>query len=174
MSNRFYWSNEVATILNIGDSTLRKWCLQLERCGVKFLRDENGRRAFNEGDILLLREMQGFLDRKMTMEDAAQAAIAKQKRIQVEVPGTLPVPQQEQRPEMRSFEEAIERAATQFWERAQAEMEQRIRQQVREEMQEQFDRFKQDLQERLVQSVKEIAAAETNNKKGFFGRLFRR
>src|SRR5690554_8085403 len=39
-----YWSKEIADMLGIGTSTLRKWCLILERNGYRFLRDEHDRR----------------------------------------------------------------------------------------------------------------------------------
>ncbi|MGG0487272.1 DUF3967 domain-containing protein [Priestia aryabhattai] len=46
-----YWTSEVAKKLEVSDSTLRKWCIQLEATGYKFVKDENDSRAFTKHDL---------------------------------------------------------------------------------------------------------------------------
>jgi DNA-binding transcriptional MerR regulator len=66
-----YWSKEVSDILQIADSTLRKWCLSLEKNGYEFVRGTNNSRAFVERDVLLLRRMKELIQSKgVTVENA--------------------------------------------------------------------------------------------------------
>ncbi|GAA1424311.1 DUF3967 domain-containing protein [Catellatospora coxensis] len=50
-----YWTHEIASILNVSDSTLRKWCMALEKEGYVFTKGENNSRAF------LVRDKQALL-----------------------------------------------------------------------------------------------------------------
>lgn len=47
--------NEVANLLGVGGSTLRKWCLAIEAQCYYFGRTENQKRVFNEKDITVLK-----------------------------------------------------------------------------------------------------------------------
>lgn len=92
---RFYWSGQLATHLNIGRSTLRKWALALEKTGYIFERDEHGNRAFLEHDAIALKAFKDCLTARMTIENAASFISEKYKReqgLQDIVPGALPVP----------------------------------------------------------------------------------
>lgn len=46
-----YWNKDVSRILGIGESTVRKWCLELEKNGYKFSRGYKDSRAFLQHDI---------------------------------------------------------------------------------------------------------------------------
>jgi DNA-binding transcriptional MerR regulator len=84
-----YWSREVAELLGISDSTLRKYCLILEQNGYSFLRDDNNRRAFIERDVIALRKFQEMAKNSdMTLEDAALAVISAIK--EAEIKGLVP------------------------------------------------------------------------------------
>lgn len=82
-----YWSSEMAKILDIAPVTLRKWSIALEREGYIFIRDENGRRAYRERDILPLKSMKQLLASNTSIENASKALSKKYKEEQ----GTLPV-----------------------------------------------------------------------------------
>lgn len=72
MKKRSYWSRDIANMLGIGTSTLRKYCLLLEEKGYVFLRDDNGRRAFTEHDAVALRKLRDLTDnRGMSLDNAA-------------------------------------------------------------------------------------------------------
>lgn len=73
--SKSYWSHEVAKLLDISTSTLRKWSLALEAEGYEFVRDENGRRAYLERDIMPLQKMRELLNDGKGMEDAAKAVV---------------------------------------------------------------------------------------------------
>lgn len=70
-----YWSNEVAKLLDISTSSLRKWSIALEAAGYPFLRDENDKRAYLEKDIMPLQKMRELLADGMGMENAANAVV---------------------------------------------------------------------------------------------------
>jgi DNA-binding transcriptional MerR regulator len=79
-----YWSKEVSDILQISDSTLRKWCLSLEKNGCEFVRGTNNSRAFVERDVLLLRRMKELIQSKgVTVENATNLVMASVKSEEV-------------------------------------------------------------------------------------------
>lgn len=73
-----YTAKEVRTTLDIGDSTLRKWCLALEKCGYQFFRNDQNRRLFIEKDIVVLRHFQALVqDNNMPLENAANIIVSR-------------------------------------------------------------------------------------------------
>lgn len=46
-----YWNKDVSRILEIGESTVRKWCLELEKNGYTFIRGHKDSRAFLQHDL---------------------------------------------------------------------------------------------------------------------------
>lgn len=73
-----YWGKEIAEILQIGDSTLRKWCLSLENQGHIFMRGQHNSRAFVERDLLILRRMKELIQNKgITLETASEIVISR-------------------------------------------------------------------------------------------------
>jgi adenylate kinase len=72
-----YWSKEVAKILGIGESTLRKYCLALESAGYRFDRGVNNSRVFYSRDVLMLERLVAAInDKTVTLEQAVKLAIA--------------------------------------------------------------------------------------------------
>jgi DNA-binding transcriptional MerR regulator len=76
MNERVFTPSETAQLFNIGDSTLRKWCIHLERVGYTFTQDIHGHRSFTERDQDALQLMQDCLSKRMTYEDASQAMLS--------------------------------------------------------------------------------------------------
>lgn len=108
MSNTFqrtYWANDVAELLGISTSALRKWSLRLESQGYSFIRDEHDRRAYRDSDLVALRKMKEFLDNKMSMENAAKAVYTLYSSYQNTSSGTGIVPAENQRSEERYLTE---------------------------------------------------------------------
>jgi DNA-binding transcriptional MerR regulator len=62
MYEKAFWAREVAETLNISESTLRKYCLILEKAGYRFLRGDNNRRAFRKKDLEVLRQFKSLAD----------------------------------------------------------------------------------------------------------------
>jgi DNA-binding transcriptional MerR regulator len=101
---RTYWANEVAELLKISPSALRKWSLRLEAEGYLFLRDDHDRRAYREGDLIALRKMQEFLSQKMNLENAAKATSTIYSPKVENDPGTSIVTADKERSDQRYFE----------------------------------------------------------------------
>jgi DNA-binding transcriptional MerR regulator len=71
-----YKSSEVAEILKIGNSTLRKWCAALESEGYSFSRGANNSRLYSDKDIAIIRRLRELVQvRKMALETAANAVV---------------------------------------------------------------------------------------------------
>ena len=72
-----FGSSDVADVLQIQESTLRKYCLLLEKSGYEFLKNEHGHRAFFDDDLIVLRKMIAFKnDADMTLEEATKSVVA--------------------------------------------------------------------------------------------------
>lgn len=72
-----YGSSDIAVTLKIQESTVRKYCLILEKVGYEFLKNEHGHRAFFDHDVIVLKkiiELKSGTD--MTLEESAKAVIA--------------------------------------------------------------------------------------------------
>jgi DNA-binding transcriptional MerR regulator len=70
-----YTGRELAEVLGIGASTLRKWCMLLERHGYRFQRDGQNRREYRQADVVALRTFFELTREKMMPMDKAAAAI---------------------------------------------------------------------------------------------------
>lgn len=76
-----YWNHEVAKYLDIGESTLRKWCIELEKNGYIFIKGAKDSRAFTDHDLKALDYFKKLTKvEKHTLNQASLAVIAKYKR----------------------------------------------------------------------------------------------
>ncbi|OQR53336.1 DUF3967 domain-containing protein [Bacillus sp. CDB3] len=77
-SEKAYWGKDVAAQLQIGRSTLTKWCIALETRGYSFVRGENNSRAFREQDIYVLQHMKDLVQSKnLTLDTAVNVILSK-------------------------------------------------------------------------------------------------
>ena len=77
MNERAYWGREVAEALGISSSSVRKYCIALEKFGHVFTKGSNNSRAFLEQDIILLRRMKDLIQTKgVTTNDAAEVVLS--------------------------------------------------------------------------------------------------
>lgn len=75
---RAYSAKEVRAYLGVGDSTLRKWCLALEKSGYHFSRNEQNRRFYVEKDLVVLSNFKILVqDNNMPLENAANVIALK-------------------------------------------------------------------------------------------------
>jgi hypothetical protein len=76
-----YWNYEVSKDLEIGESTLRKWCIELERNGYTFIKGAMDSRAFTDHDLAALNHFKQLIKKKKhTKEQAAKLVVEKFKR----------------------------------------------------------------------------------------------
>lgn len=65
-------------MLNIGDSTLRKWCIALEKNAYKFIRNDQNQRLYVEHDLIALRHFQVLVqEHHFKIENAADVVISR-------------------------------------------------------------------------------------------------
>ena len=105
-----YSPKEVFTTLGIGDSTLRKWCLALEKNGYGFIRNDKNSRLYVEGDLVVLRHFQNLTKQNMPLDNAAMLVVDRFGKGTFEV-GTVSVPaeiEEEQRDFNRYYDEDIQ------------------------------------------------------------------
>lgn len=168
-----YWNKEVADLLKIGDSTLRKWCILLEERGYVFLKDEQNRRGFRDKDVVLLRRFRDLLKQGgASLENAANAVILTDEAVQET--NVVPIEKQER----HSFYENEVREHLQKQEQFNQTLLERLDKQqehyetLLKKQQNYIENAIQARDERLIQAVREIqetrlllAAAEEEERK---------
>jgi len=71
-TEKAYSPKEMFITLDIGDSTLRKWCIALEKNGYEFIRNEKKSRVYVENDLVVLRHFQNLIKQhNMQLDNAA-------------------------------------------------------------------------------------------------------
>lgn len=86
-----YWNHEVSKRLEIGESTLRKWCIELEKNGYIFIKGAMDSRAFTDHDLAALTYFKQLTNgKKHTKAQAAKMVVEKFGRKEVNE-GTTPV-----------------------------------------------------------------------------------
>ncbi|MDP4084711.1 MAG: DUF3967 domain-containing protein [Bacillota bacterium] len=71
-----YSSEHVAMVLKIQESTLRKYCLLLEKAGYRFFKNEHGHRGFLNKDVIALKKLKEIKSHPdMTLEQACNAVM---------------------------------------------------------------------------------------------------
>jgi DNA-binding transcriptional MerR regulator len=73
-----YTSREIVANLEIGDSTLRKWCLALEEQNYNFIRTDQKKRMFTEKDLFILSQFKNLVQNKnLSINQAAEIIATK-------------------------------------------------------------------------------------------------
>jgi DNA-binding transcriptional MerR regulator len=162
-------ASEVCTLLNLKDSTLRKYCLILMDAGYKFHMNDKGQRGFFEQDVIVVKR---FLEAKnspdMTLEQCAKSVMAWIRENNI----TLRVTEEEQK--MKRHEEAISKLQETVDQ--QTLLLKKLMEQL-EDQQKHINKRDNDLMS-AIRSMQETsqaqiaAAQEEKPKQGFFARLF--
>jgi transposase-like protein len=66
-----YWSKEVSEGMDIGQSTLRKWCIELEKNGYNFTKGAMDSRIFTDQDVAALNYFKQLTKAKKHTRDQA-------------------------------------------------------------------------------------------------------
>lgn len=91
-TEKAYWNHEIAKVLGIGESTLRKWCIELEKNGYEFVKGAKDSRAFLENDLQALTYFKQLTKtEKMPQETAAKSVVERFSK-EIENGRTIPVP----------------------------------------------------------------------------------
>lgn len=187
IEERPYSSKEMCTTLDLGSSTLRKWCLALEKHGYHFIRNDQNQRLFTHHDIVSLKHYKTMVqDNNFSLDNAAVVISSKFNK------DALSNETQLERVNPEENMSSDERSLVQFFEGFNSytkTLEEHIKQQEQfnQALLERLDQQQKYIEERLskrdetlVQSLREVqatrkliaAAAEEEQKKSFFSRLF--
>lgn len=73
-----YSPSDLVKILDVSDSTLRKWCIAIELQGYLFNRTDNNKRVFVDRDLVVLKHFRNLVQVQfMTLENAANIVATK-------------------------------------------------------------------------------------------------
>lgn len=176
MNELGFFSKDVALRLEINASTLRQWCLAMEKEGYEFHKNDKEQRIFYERDINTLFELKNLIDKTRNREDAIKTILSRRKAVD-NAEKMLSVSENKRdnitisRSDLEeliqtSVEKAIEKERESMFKAFEAKMNDSI---------EQRDRYLvQQLNQSMEQTRLQIAAAQEENKKpkGLFSRLF--
>lgn len=77
-NEKAYTTGEIATMLDMGATTVRKYALQLESVGYEFFKTKNNARLFVENDIMAIRYLKELRGKSnITVEQASNIVIEK-------------------------------------------------------------------------------------------------
>ena len=156
-----YWNNEVAERLGMGKSTLRRWCLELEKQGYTFTKGEQDSRAFLEQDVLLLEKIKKLQSEGSKLENAIKQVLSEKEQVPLTPVNT---------PRSPELDFSTERE----------QLKQELLQEIKQELLGTEQRILGRLEERdqlLMQYVREVQetkrlVAATEEKKSWFAKLF--
>lgn len=175
-----YSTKEVSMSLDIGTSTLRKWCLALEENGYEFIKGENGRRLFVERDLVALRYFQKLVKgENFSLKNAAKVITSKYHSDPSESVTTSVLPEKyEEEHSMERYDVTLKKiiAHVNNQEEFNKKLIDRLDQQQKyiEERLNKRDEVLMRLLNESLETKKMIVAAQEEEKKGFWARLFKR
>lgn len=153
-----YSSSNVATLLNIQESTLRKYCILLEKAGYHFHKNEFGHRGFYDKDVITLRKM---IDIKkhpdMTVEQACNAVMVWVKQGRETKADTPDLSENKRYNERDSLEEL--KKEFQDYKMQQEEFQKELINQLNNQTQ-YIKNLLEDRDKRLLQSIRETQEAQ--------------
>jgi DNA-binding transcriptional MerR regulator len=86
----YYSPGDLCAMLNIKESTLRKYAVQLEKVGWKYAKNSNGHRQYTDTDIAAIRRIIQAKDKSdITLEKAAKQVVSMLKGEYTSVPATM-------------------------------------------------------------------------------------
>lgn len=148
-----YWTKEVAETLGISDSYLRKWCLELEKNGYKFIKVKDGKnrenRAFTEHDLIALRKFQSLIGNAGTTRSMAAKVIAEEYSSEDRNGGTGAAPLIRDNDREKALEELKKLAFNVWKDELKSELAKEIRRELIEELQQHMKEEMQSAEERL-------------------------
>lgn len=178
-----YSAKEVIDKIDIGDSTLRKWCLALEKQNYNFIRTDQNKRLFTEKDVFVLSQFKVLVqDKNMSINNAS--AVVASKYVNEVFSNETEIEQVQKAP---FSNETVEELRTEIEELK--DMQNTILQHLeeqkkdKEELQKYIEERLEQRDQMLIESIREsqetkqqllqiAATQEEEKKKGFFARLF--
>lgn len=72
---KIYSASDITALLDIKDSTLRKYCLMLENKGYEFQKNKRDHRFFRDTDIIALRKFITLKNNGMSLDESAEGIV---------------------------------------------------------------------------------------------------
>ena len=166
INERAYWTHEAAEQIGVGESTLRKWAIELEKNGYSFLKGEQEARAFLDKDILVLIRLKELVRGERKSVKEASTIVAEEART-TPVHEIVKVEEREQAPPV-----PVERVEPLF-------TLDDVRMMIREELDKRESERVKERDESLMTVVRELQEvkkmiAASNEQKSFWSRLFKK
>jgi DNA-binding transcriptional MerR regulator len=174
-----YFSKEVALQLDINASTLRQWCLAIEREGYTLERNNKDQRIFYERDINMLFKIKSQIEKTRNRDNAIKATVSRF-LLENNTENTLSVNEEERdkialsKEELQSLiEQSVERAI----EKEREAMFKAFEHKMNDVIESRDRQIVHQLKDSMEKQRLEIAAAqqereEEEEKKGFWSKLF--
>ncbi|MEB4856932.1 DNA-binding protein [Priestia megaterium] len=158
-----YWAKDIAELLDISTSNLRRWSIDLEKEGYSFYRDEHHRRAYLERDIMPLKKLKEFLANNMSKNDAVKAVVS---MFPTDDNGviTIPVIKDEVRLSRLELQEIVQEAVREAVEEEREAMFKAFDHKINDTLEKRDRLLTQHLQATLEERRLEIAAAQEKKK----------
>ena len=177
MNEYGFFSKDVALKLDINASTLRQWCLAMEKEGYEFHRNDKEQRIYYERDINLLFELKNLIEKTRNRDDAIKTVVSRQKMVD-NTEKMLSVNENKhdnitvsksdlEELIQASVEKAIEKEREAMFKAFEMKLNNTIEQRDRKLM----ESLRESQEERKV-LLQLATAQEEEKKKGFFARLF--
>ena len=162
-SQKSYWAKDIAELLDITTSNLRRWSIDLENEGYCFYRDEHNRRAYLEKDIMPLKKLKEFLANNMSKNDAIKAVVSMFPQDNNSV-FTIPVNEDEIRLSKRELKEIVQEAVKEAVEEEREAMFRAFEHKMNDTLEKRDHLLTQHLQKTLEERRLEIAASKEKTK----------
>src|SRR5699024_2878625 len=156
-----YSASDITALLDIKDSTLRKYCLMLEDKGYEFQKNNRDHRFFRDDDIITLRKFITLKDNGMSLEESAEGVVLWHKGNEEEVTDVT-VRQTDTRDVIERYNNDMTNELSDKIDKQQEYINDRL---------EQRDNNLMKVLEENLESQRQIASA-SEEKKGFWKRLF--
>ena len=162
-TQKSYWAKDIAELLDITTSNLRRWSIDLENGGYCFYRDEHNRRAYLEKDIMPLKKLKEFLANNMSKNDAIKAVVS---MFPQDINGvfTIPVNDDTVRLSKRELQEIVQEAVKEAVEEEREAMFRTFENKMNDTIEKRDRLLTQHLQSTLEERRLEIAAAQEKKK----------
>lgn len=171
-TQKAYWAKDIADLLDISTSNLRRWSIDLEKAGYHFYRDEHHRRAYLEKDIMPLKKLKELLSKNMSKNDAVNAVVAMFPPDKNDV-NTIPVIKDKVSFSKRELQEIIHYEVKKAVEEEREAMFQAFERKMNDTIEMRDRQVTLSMQHMLEEQQKEIAATTENTKrKRWWEKLF--
>ena len=175
---KYHPTKEVCARLDIADSTLRKWCIALEKNGYNFTRTTQNRRLYTNHDLKVLDHLKELIQGKgMNLENASIIVISKFTDMRSSE-GTPSVPDKNDEPPVQRIVEKLQEHIEKQ-ERFNQELVKRLDEQnqyIKERLDQRDKLLMETMDDLIEQRKEEMKLLEEANKKkeNWFTKLFKK